>query len=152
MGRFHKALPNVKSAYVTLLNFTPDLQKIYTDISAVSVTLCNSDSRPKTPCHSGCWVLGPHQQQLWQMSSAHGWVGWNGIGSVVKLSDWHISINNVLQDSLRWVLNNQNPVSVELLAWWHQVFCRIACDEFWIIKICCQMELLVWLAFRVHLN
>ena len=42
MGRFHKALPNVKSAYVTLQNFTPDLQKIYTDISAVSVTLCNS--------------------------------------------------------------------------------------------------------------
>ena len=42
MGCFHKALPNVKSAYVTLQNFTPDLQKIYTDISAVSVTLCNS--------------------------------------------------------------------------------------------------------------
>ena len=42
MDRFHKALPNVKSAYVTLQNFTPDLQKIYTDISAISVTLCNS--------------------------------------------------------------------------------------------------------------
>ena len=42
MGCFHKALPNVKSAYVTLQKFTPDLQKIYTDISAVSVTLCNS--------------------------------------------------------------------------------------------------------------
>ena len=42
MGRFHKALPNIKSAYVTLQNFTPDFKKIYTDISAVSVTLCNS--------------------------------------------------------------------------------------------------------------
>ena len=42
MGRFHKTLPNVKSAYVTLQDFTPDLQKIYTDISAISVTLCNS--------------------------------------------------------------------------------------------------------------
>ena len=38
-----KGIHNVKSAYVTLQNFTPDLQKIYTDISAVSVTLCNSD-------------------------------------------------------------------------------------------------------------
>ena len=42
MGRFHKALPNVKSAYVILQDFTPDLQKNYTDISAISVTLCNS--------------------------------------------------------------------------------------------------------------
>ena len=42
MGRFQKALPNVKSVYVTLQNFTPDLQKIYTDISAVSVTFRNS--------------------------------------------------------------------------------------------------------------
>ena len=42
MGRFHKALPNIKSAYVTLQNFTPDFKNIYTDISAVSVTLCNS--------------------------------------------------------------------------------------------------------------
>ena len=32
MGRFHKALPKVKSAYVTLQVFTPDLHKIYTDI------------------------------------------------------------------------------------------------------------------------
>ena len=46
MGRFHKALPNVKSAYVTLQNFTPDLQKIYTDISGESVTLCNSGLQP----------------------------------------------------------------------------------------------------------
>ena len=42
MDRFHNALPNVKSAYVTLQMFTQDLQKIYTDISVVSVTLCNS--------------------------------------------------------------------------------------------------------------
>ena len=42
MGRFDKALPNVKSAYVNLQEFTPDLQKIYTDISAISLTLCNS--------------------------------------------------------------------------------------------------------------
>ena len=45
MGRFHKALPKVKSAYVTLQDFTPDLHKIYTDISAISVTLCNSASK-----------------------------------------------------------------------------------------------------------
>ena len=40
---FHKALPNVKKAYVTLRKFTPDLKIFYTDISAISVTLCNSD-------------------------------------------------------------------------------------------------------------
>ena len=40
---FHKALPNVKNAYVTLRKFTPDLKIFYTDISAISVTLCNSD-------------------------------------------------------------------------------------------------------------
>ena len=39
---FHKALPNVKKAYVTLRKFTPDLKIFYTDISAISVTLCNS--------------------------------------------------------------------------------------------------------------
>ena len=39
---FHKALPNVKNAYVTLRKFTPDLKIFYTDISAISVTLCNS--------------------------------------------------------------------------------------------------------------
>ena len=38
---FHKALPNVKSVYVAL-QVTPDLQKNYTDISAISVTFCNS--------------------------------------------------------------------------------------------------------------
>ena len=42
MGCFHKVLPNVKSVYVTLQNFTPDLKKFYTDISAVSATLWNS--------------------------------------------------------------------------------------------------------------
>ena len=45
MGCFHKVLPNVKSAYVTFQNFTPDLQKFYTDISAVSATLSNSALR-----------------------------------------------------------------------------------------------------------
>ena len=44
MVHFHKALPNVKSAYVTVRKFTPDLQKFYTDISAISVTFCNSVS------------------------------------------------------------------------------------------------------------
>ena len=39
---FHKALPNVKKAYVTLRKFTPDLKIFYTDISAKSVPLCNS--------------------------------------------------------------------------------------------------------------
>ena len=39
---FHKALPNVKKAYVTLRKFTPDLKIFYTDISAISVPLCNS--------------------------------------------------------------------------------------------------------------
>jgi len=41
-GCFHKALPNVRSAYVTLQDFTPDLKKIYTDIS---VTFRNSVER-----------------------------------------------------------------------------------------------------------
>ena len=36
---FHKALPNVKKAYVTLRKFTPDLKIFYTDISAISMTL-----------------------------------------------------------------------------------------------------------------
>ena len=44
---FHKALPNVKKAYVTLRKFTPDLKIFYTDISAISVTLCNSALRMK---------------------------------------------------------------------------------------------------------
>ena len=43
-GCFHKPLPNVRSAYVTLQDFTPDLQIIYTDISAISVTFRNSAS------------------------------------------------------------------------------------------------------------
>ena len=30
MGRFHKALPNVRCAYVALQDFTPDLQILYT--------------------------------------------------------------------------------------------------------------------------
>ena len=42
LPQFHKVLPTVKRAYVTFQDFTQDLQKIYTDISAVSVTLCNS--------------------------------------------------------------------------------------------------------------
>ena len=40
---FIKLYPMSK-ARMSLQNFTPDLQKIYTDISAVSVTLCNSDN------------------------------------------------------------------------------------------------------------
>ena len=39
---FHKALPNVKKAYVTLRKFTPDLKIFYTDISAISVAFYNS--------------------------------------------------------------------------------------------------------------
>ena len=42
MGRFHISLPSIRSAYVTLKDFTPDLQRFYTDISAISVTFCNS--------------------------------------------------------------------------------------------------------------
>ena len=42
MGRFHQASPNFRSAYAALQNFTLDLQKFYTDISAVSVTFRNS--------------------------------------------------------------------------------------------------------------
>ena len=60
MVRFHKALPNVKRAYVTLQDFTPDLQKIYTDISAISVTLCNSGTKlkPVSPFLSPfTWIL-----------------------------------------------------------------------------------------------
>ena len=47
MVHFHKALPNVKSAYVTVRKFTPDLQKFYTDISAISVTFRNSVNPPR---------------------------------------------------------------------------------------------------------
>ena len=58
-GHFHKYSPNYRSAYVTLQNFTPGLQKNYTDISAISLTfntkfpLChcagvfNSDPPPR---------------------------------------------------------------------------------------------------------
>ena len=46
MVHFHKALPNVKSAYVTVRKITPDLQKFYTDISAISLTFRNSASSP----------------------------------------------------------------------------------------------------------
>ena len=67
MVRFHKALPNVKSAYVTRQTFTPDLQKIYTDISVVSVTLCNSDCI----LHSACYAVHTAQQSKasWESSS-----------------------------------------------------------------------------------
>ena len=41
-GHFHKYSPYYRSAYVTLQNFTPGLQKNYTDISAISVTFRNS--------------------------------------------------------------------------------------------------------------
>merc|ERR1712020_708082 len=41
-NNFHKALPNVKKAYVTLKKFTPDLKIFYTDISEISVTFYNS--------------------------------------------------------------------------------------------------------------
>ena len=47
---FHKALPNVKKAYVTLRKFTPNLKIFYTDISAISVTLCNSDGKKEDKC------------------------------------------------------------------------------------------------------
>ena len=45
-----KLYPISKPVYihVTLKDFTPDLQKIYTDISAISVTLCNSLSSQTT--------------------------------------------------------------------------------------------------------
>ena len=42
---FHKALPNVKNAYVTLRKFTPVLKIFYTDIFAISVTFYNSGFR-----------------------------------------------------------------------------------------------------------
>ena len=44
----HKALPNIRSVYVTLQDYKPYLHKIYTDISqsGVSVTLCNSALGP----------------------------------------------------------------------------------------------------------
>ena len=38
----HTKLCGSLNAYVTLQDFTPDLQKIYTDISAISVTFRNS--------------------------------------------------------------------------------------------------------------
>ena len=42
--RSDSSAPNVESAYVTLQDFTPNHKQIYTDISAISVTLCNSVS------------------------------------------------------------------------------------------------------------
>ena len=57
MGCFHKVLPNVKSAYVTLQNFTPDLQKFYTDISAISATLSNSGYCPKKDFNHELYLL-----------------------------------------------------------------------------------------------
>ena len=40
-----KHLRSVLSTYVTLKKFTPGLQKIYTDISAISATFSNSGSK-----------------------------------------------------------------------------------------------------------
>ena len=62
---FHKALPNVKSVYVAL-QVTPDLQKNYTDISAISVTLYNSDSFTRTILSS----LGEPSNDLISLSFA----------------------------------------------------------------------------------
>ena len=53
MGRFHKAIPIVESAYVILQDFTPDFQKIYTDISAISVTVHNSGL---SLCHNSAFM------------------------------------------------------------------------------------------------
>ena len=72
MGRFQKALPNVKSAYVTLQDFTPNHKQIYTDISAISVTLCNSGSlRPfgsLDPTARRAWIRSSSMQLLVIMS------------------------------------------------------------------------------------
>merc|ERR1712074_505562 len=51
-NNFHKTLPNVKKAYVTLRKFTPDLKIFYTDISAISVTFYNSGLDPPKPRNS----------------------------------------------------------------------------------------------------
>ena len=67
---FHKALPNVKKAYVTLRKFTPDLKIFYTDISAISVTLCNSGGGP------GCIILQARQACLGAHSFWGGTFGW----------------------------------------------------------------------------
>ena len=68
---FHKALPNVKKAYVTLRKFTPDLKIFYTDISAISVTLCNSGGGGP-----GCIILQARQACLGAHSFWGGTFGW----------------------------------------------------------------------------
>ena len=43
MSHFQIHLLNVKRAYVTFRDFTPDLKKCYVDISAIFFRLCNSE-------------------------------------------------------------------------------------------------------------
>ena len=67
MGR----LPNVKSAYVTFQNFTPHLQKICTDISAVSVTLCNFVFQVSIFFGNMVSVLGLESMGLAELTRTH---------------------------------------------------------------------------------
>ena len=99
MDRFHKALPNVKSAYVTLQNFTPDLKNFYTDISAVSATLWNSAeelphsiwngfSTPPPPPYGGF----PFEQHFSYIGASLSHKIWWKIGQqFVNYIQWHIS-------------------------------------------------------------
>ena len=58
--------------YVTLQNFTPDLQKIYTDISAISVTFRNSGLKQLDAVVARC---GPLYYFLKERSNVFGHLG-----------------------------------------------------------------------------
>ena len=67
---FHKALPNVKKTYVTLRKFTPVLKIFYTDISAISVTLCNSENS-LAALFLSIRTISFLEKMLWQLISKH---------------------------------------------------------------------------------
>ena len=69
IDRFMKHLRSVISAYVTLKKFTPGLQKIYTDISAISATYSNSaqlrERKRLRYMVLGSQSIGTRPQWLW---------------------------------------------------------------------------------------
>ena len=56
---------SVISAYVTLKKFTPGLQKIYTDISAISATFSNSANLPGEKTNTNLWTGEKINTNLW---------------------------------------------------------------------------------------
>ena len=119
MRLFHKVLPTAKRAYLSLQDFTQDLQNIYTDISAVSVTLCNSgnmatfgkqDSLHRIRKLSSFSNLSVCESWGWQDDEADKHVKWVG------------------RASKRW-------------------FCRYACFEICMSRVVSEQELVMWKHF-----